>query len=255
MIIRPCVRYPSARREHGNPNSHSTFTAISQVDQPPSMLAKATDTLLSVSALRAALIALGAAVLTAACAAGQQAQTSVEKPSIDGTEGSIGQISLVNVSFHAPSGTSYAAGADAGMSVYISNGADSADKLTNVSSSAFPGGWSVVKSSSLSSATPSATPLPASTSSPATTTGTPLKIPAGSAVGLGLSGIGADGGDSPKTLVLKGLASGAAPLTPGMSVKVTFTFANAGQTTLTVPVHLSSEPYTQTLPGSASPAG
>ena len=38
--------------------------------------------------------------------------------------------------------------------------------------------------------------------------------------------------------MLKGLASNIAPLTPGMSVKVTFTFANAGQATLTVPVHL-----------------
>ena len=40
-----------------------------------------------VSALRAALVALSAAVLTAACAAGQQAQTAREKPTIDGTRG------------------------------------------------------------------------------------------------------------------------------------------------------------------------
>lgn len=266
MIIRPCVRYPLATTEHDNPNSHSTFTAISQVvramnsprsggGQPADMRAKVTDTLSFVSGLRAALTALGAAVLMTACAAGQHAQTSDEKPTLDGTEGSVGQINLVNVSLHAPSGSSYAAGADAALSVYISNGADSADKLTNVTSSAFPGGWSVVKSTSLSSST--ATPLPASSSSSASaaTAGSPQTIPAGSAVGLGLSGVGADGGTSPKTLVLKGLAGGNAPLTPGMSVKITFTFANAGQATLTVPVHLTTEPYDQTLSGTDAPQG
>lgn len=213
-------------------------------------------TLLSVSALRVALVAFGATVLTAACAAGQNAQTAVEKPSYDGTQGSVGQINLVNVSLHTPPGSGYAAGSDVAMTVYIANSAQSADKLTNVSSPSFPGGWSVVKTSTLTSSPGSATPLPATSSSTAAaapSTGTPQAIGAGSAIGLGLSGIGANGGDSTKTLVLKGLASNIAPLTPGMSVKVTFTFANAGQATLTVPVHLSSAPNTQTLTGSNPP--
>jgi copper(I)-binding protein len=221
------------------------------------MRANATDTLSDVSGLRAALTAFGAAVLMTACAAGQQAQTAEEKPTLDGTEGNVGQISLVNVSLHAPSGTSYAAGSDAPMSIYISNGANSPDKLTNVSSPAFPGGWSVVKSSSLTSSSASATPLPQSSSSAASgaTSGAPQTIPAGGAVGLGQSGVGVDGGTSAKTLVLKGLAGSTAPLTPGMSVKITFTFANAGQTTLTVPVHLTAEPYEQSLSGSPPPEG
>ena len=46
----------------------------------------------TVSALRVALVAVGATVLTAACAAGQNAQTAYEQPSLDGTHGRIGLI-------------------------------------------------------------------------------------------------------------------------------------------------------------------
>jgi copper(I)-binding protein len=205
---------------------------------------RAPDTLSCVSALRAALVALSAAVLTAACAAGQQAQTGLEKPTIDGTEGSVGNIKLVDVSLHTPTGASYAAGANVPMTVYIANSGASDDTLTNITSTEFPGGWQVVSTSSLSSsASPAASP-----------SGTSLPIVAGSAVGLGISGLNTGNGKSKQTLVLKGLAKQSAPLTPGMAVKITFTFANAGQTTLTVPVQLSTTPNEQTLPASPAPA-
>ncbi len=72
-------------------------------------------------------------------------------------------------------------------------------------------------------------------------------------MGLGLTGLNTGSGTSKQTLVLVGLAKQSAPLTPGMAVPVTFTFANAGQTTLTVPVRLSTTPYDQTLPASPAP--
>jgi hypothetical protein len=207
-----------------------------------------------VSALRAALVALSAAVLTAACAAGQQAQTGREKPTIDGTEGSVGNIKLVNVSLHTPTGTSYAAGANVPMTVYIANSGASDDTLTDVTSTEFPGGWQVVSTSSLTgdASTPAASPSPSS--SGAASGGASLPIAAGSAVGLGISGLNTGDGKSKQTLVLEGLAKQGAPLTPGMAVKITFTFANAGQTTLTVPVQLSTTPNEQTLPASPPPA-
>jgi periplasmic copper chaperone A len=208
-----------------------------QVGQPADTAPKGPDTLLPVSALRAGLVALSAVFLTAACAAGQQAQTSNERPSLDGTQGSVGAIQLEDVALHAPTGTSYSAGDSVPMSVYINNNAESADTLTGVTSSAFTG-WDVVSTPSVQvSAAPGA----------AAATGSPQQIGAGAAVGLGLENLTAEGTGSAETLVLTGLAKKDAPLTPGMAVKITFTFAKAGQTTLTVPVQLSSNPKHQTL--------
>jgi hypothetical protein len=214
---------------------------------------------LLVSALRVALVALSAAVLTAACAAGQQAQTANEKPSIDGTQGSVGSIQLDNVALHTPPSNSYAAGDSVPMSVYIANNGTTADTLTGVTSTAFTG-WSVVATSSVptGSASASASPSglgapPASTSASAPASGPAQQVGAGLAVGLGQTNLDGDGKGSDETLLLTGLADKSSPLYPGMTVKVTFTFAKAGQTTLTVPVRIGSTPNTQTLRPSYSP--
>jgi hypothetical protein len=81
----------------------------------------------------------------------------------------------------------------------------------------------------------------------ATTSGAPQRIGAGAAVSLGLKNLTSNGTGSAETLVLHGLANAVAPLYPGQAVRVTFTFAKAGQTTLTVPVQLSVKPNEQTL--------
>jgi hypothetical protein len=195
-----------------------------------------------VSALRAALVALSAAFLTAACAAGQQAQTANEKPSLDGTEGTVGSLQLEGVALHTPSAKSYVAGNSVPLSIYIANNGQSADTLTNVTSTAFTG-WDIVSTPAVQ-----VTPAPGA----AAATGTPKAIGAGAAVGLGLSDLTANTG-SPETLVLTGLAKKSAPLYPGTAVKITFTFAKAGTTTLTVPVQLSKDPNHQTLRPSYSP--
>lgn len=194
------------------------------------------------SALRAALVALSAAFLTAACAAGQQAQTANEKPSLDGTQGSVGSLQLEGVALHTPVGKSYAVGSSVPVSIYIANNGQSADTLTNVTSTAFSG-WDIVSTPSLQVSTaPGA----------AAATGTPKAIGAGAAVGLGLTNL-TDNTGSPETLVLTGLAKKSAPLYPGTAVKITFTFAKAGTTTLTVPVQVSKNPSHQILRPSYSP--
>lgn len=204
---------------------------------------------------RAAATAVGAAVvavaLTAGCAAGKQAQTAQEKPTIDGTQGSVGQIQLESVALHAPSGSSYAKGATVPLTVYIVNNGTTADSLTNIQSASFPGGYSVTSSgTSSASAGSSQAPSSAAASSGGSTGGTgPQQIGAGSAVGFGLQDLGTGSGSSPNSIELKGLTTA---LHPGMAVKITFTFAKAGQTTLTVPVQLSSTPNDKSLPAEAS---
>jgi hypothetical protein len=206
-----------------------------------------------VSALRAGLVALSAVVLTAACAAGQQAQTANEKPSIDGTQGSVGSIQLSNVALRTPPTNSYPSGSSVPMSVYISNSGQSGDTLTSVTSTEFSG-WDVVPTESVQTSAPaSPSTAPSSSTASAPTSGRPQQIGAGLAVGFGLTNLTASGGGSTDTVLLTGLASKSAPLYPGMSVKVTFTFAKAGQTTLTVPVQISAKPNTQTLRPSYSP--
>ncbi len=204
------------------------------------------------SRFRVALVAAcaaGGALLTAACGAGQIAATANEKPAVDATNGGVGKIQIVGVALRSPTGKSYASGASVPLTAYIVNNGESADKLVKVSSAEF-GGWDVVSTPSLlagPSGAPSASTQPA-------TNGAPQTIGAGSAVGFGLQNLSASGAGSPESLVLRGY-KGPQPLFPGTAVKVTFTFANAGQTTLTVPVELTNAPNGQTLPAvSGSPA-
>jgi len=202
--------------------------------------------------MRTVSAAVVVAVLSAACAAGQHAATAEEKPTLDGTQGQVGKMQLEGVAFRAPTpGNSYPAGASVPLAAYIVNNGQTADKLVRVSSSEFPGGWNVVS-------TPSLLPGPSGAASSAprtgTTNGSPVKIGSGLAVGYGLQNLSPSGAGSPESIVLLGY-KGPDPLFPGMSIKVTFSFANAGDTTLTVPVGLTDAPNGQTLPAqSGTPA-
>ena len=197
-----------------------------------------------------AVCAAGGALLTAACGAGQIAATANEKPAVDATNGGVGKIQIVGVALHSPSGKSYASGASVPLTAYIVNNGESADKLVKVSSTEFSGGWDVVSTPSLAAGPSGAS----SASTQPVTNGAPQTIGAGSAVGFGLENLSPSGAGSPESLVLLGY-KGPQPLFPGSAVKVTFTFANAGQATLTVPVQLTNAPNGQTIaPLSGSPA-
>ena len=200
---------------------------------------------------RVATTAIGAAVLavalTAGCAAGKQAQTAYEHPSVDAARGAVGDIQLESVALHAPSGSSWAKGESVPLTIYIANTGESADTLTKISSPTFPGGYSVTSSGGAGSSE-SAAPSASSSGS----SGGGQQIAAGTAVGFGLQNLGTGTGSSPQSIELKNLSK---KLFPGMGVKITFTFAKAGQTTLTVPVQVTAEPNDQILPsGSASAA-
>jgi periplasmic copper chaperone A len=171
------------------------------------------------------LIAACAVALTAGCAAGQDAQTAEEVPSLDGTQGQVGAMILNAVALRTPSGSSWAPGASVSLTAHITNNGRATDSLKSVSSPEFSKGWTVV---------PFAQNVTTGSSQPA-----PQRIGAGNAIGYGFENLNSDGAHSANAIYLRGLTS---RLWPGSSVKVTFTFASAGSTTLTVPVQLSDEP-------------
>jgi copper(I)-binding protein len=190
---------------------------------------------------RRAGVALAAVLLSSSCAAGQHAQTLDVVPALDGTYGTAGRLRLDGVAIPTPSDSSYAAGANVPLALTLVNSGNSPDTLVNVTSSDFTG-WGIVDNADAGSAS----------ASKGADTG--LTVAPNSAQRLGLVTQGGSSDASPRTLVLMGLAADAAPLRPGSSVDLTFRFANAGTTTLHVPVQLASEPTGATLPPPSSPA-
>jgi copper(I)-binding protein len=184
---------------------------------------------------RRAGVALAAVLLSASCAAGQHAQTLDVVPAIDGTYGKVGGMTLDGVAIPAPSESSYAAGANVPLALTLVNSSNSADTLVNVTGSDFTG-WGVVDNADAASVTASSG------------ADTGLTVAPHSAQRLSLVTQGASSDASPRTLVLMGLSDKAAPLYPGSSVDLTFRFANAGTTTLHVPVQLTSAPNSASVP-------
>jgi copper(I)-binding protein len=190
---------------------------------------------------RRAGIAFAAVLLSASCAAGQHAQTLDVVPALDGTYGAVGNMRLDGVAIPTPSDSTYSAGANVPLALTLVNGGNSPDTLVNVTSSDFTG-WGIVDNADAGSA---------SASSGADTG---LTVAPNSAQRLSLVTQGGSSDASPRTLVLMGLAADAAPLHPGGTIDLTFRFANAGTTTLHVPVQLAPAPNGATLPAPSSPA-
>jgi len=192
------------------------------------------------------LLAVCAALLTSACAAGQQAQTGEIVPAVDATSGAIGDLRLHDVAIHSPDGPSYQAGDAAELQLVIVNVGHVADTLTNISSPA-ASGYQVFATTAEASAavSPSASSSPSDTasgSSSASGSGsasgsssaaapsppTSLQVPPDEALRLSIT---------TDTAVL--LVKLTKVLFPGTTVPITFTFAGAGSVTLTVPVQIT----------------
>ncbi|MGH8962475.1 MAG: hypothetical protein ACRDWT_15030 [Jatrophihabitantaceae bacterium] len=215
------------------------------------------------------LVLACATLLTAACATGQQAATANETPAIDGTSGLVGSIHVAAVALKAPPISCYLPGSDAALTFVIVNAGRSADSLASVSSPRFksslvaanaadaasytqaePGTGSCAPAPSGSASSSATPPAP---SQPLPSAGGPQTIPPGQSLQLGLTGTGTDTSAEP-VVILRGLTGGA--LYAGESIPVTFTFAGAGELTLTVPVQLSVAPNNSTIPaGTDSAAG
>lgn len=226
------------------------------------------------------LILVTTALVSSACAAGQQAQTANEKPTFDGTQGSVGKIDLRGVAIEAPDQNSWAAGSDVQLDLVIVNNGDSADTLTGITTTAARswGGFSSTadaqavvdadsagatasssapssapassasSSSSPSSSSSSSSPAPSSSTSsaaPLPVGATSIAVPAGGAVAFSTP-------DSDRVLLLQGLTK---MLYPAQEVAITFTFQNAGSVTLDVPVALTIDPHAQTISPIPSQSG
>jgi copper(I)-binding protein len=202
------------------------------------------------------LVAVCATLLTSACAAGQRAATANVVAAIDATTGTVGDLQLRDVAIKPPpGGPSYAAGDAAELQLVIVNTGRTTDTLRSVSSPA-AAGYQVFATAAEAStaASPSSTPTPSestsasgSTSASSSASGTPtdsasasssssatpspsvsLQIPAGQALTLSVT-------DTQPVLLIKLTKA----LFPGTTVQVTFTFADAGSVTLTVPIQIT----------------
>jgi copper(I)-binding protein len=189
-----------------------------------------------------AVLAVAAFGLTA-CATGQHAATSDEKPAIAGTHAMIGSIDIQDLSIQAPAISSrptgsqfYATGDDAPLTLVIINNGHSTDTLTGITSPAFTS-WSVVSTAALTQ--PTAIKAGA----------TKVTIGANRSVPLGINDTGVGLGSSDQTIVLRTLKATANPFYPGSTAELTFTFAKAGAVTVKVPVDLTSTPNSATITG------
>lgn len=162
--------------------------------------------------VRIAAAVAAVALLSSACAAGQHATTSEEQPTLDGTNGSVGEINLRGVTLQSPPSINYPTGSKVAIRLVLVNTGQQPDTLTSVTSPAFKS-WH-------------ATPP------------TSVDIHPGTRTSWG----------TPEAKGELQLINTTKVLFPGTTIQMTFSFANAGSVTLTVPIALSSSPNTSPIP-------
>jgi periplasmic copper chaperone A len=175
-----------------------------------------------------------AAAAVSGCAAGRDAQTAYQRPTLDGTQVKIGDISLNAVTIQPPTATFYPAGSSAPMRLVLVNSGGSADTLTGITSPSFTG-WSVSSAGKPASGT-SISPSSGASSVPAGTQR--IEVPANARVPFG----------TPEATATLSLTKLRKPAYPGSAVPITFTFAKAGAVTLQVPVGLTNAPNDSVIP-------
>jgi hypothetical protein len=228
-------------------------------------------------------LAVVAALLTSACAAGQHAHTAEEQSTTNGVSGDLGSLHIRGLVIEAPLGPSYGSGDNAMVKMVIVNVGETDDQLKNISSPAFadwgafnstadadavlsPAPSSSTPDTASSSASPSATHTSrhsssasstrsASSSAAASSSATPSPTPSSSSAPLPTpirqvtipAGGRASWGvpEAKGALVILGFSG---QVFPGTAIQVTLDFAQAGSITLQVPVALSGSPNTSPIP-------
>ncbi len=183
------------------------------------------------------LIAVAAVVsLTAGCSAGQVAATAKDVAAIEGSGAYRGGLAVRDVRIATPPTGSYRAGDDAPLYGSITTDASTTDTLVGIRAAAATG-VSVVHV--LGGSASGVLPASPSAVSSATSGALNLKLTYDSLL------VYKDGGDF---LQLHGLTR---DLVPGQTVTMTFTFAQAGDITLQVPVATSNIPEPRLSPSPA----
>ena len=178
-------------------------------------------------------IAVAAALLTSACAAGRVAQTENQRPSITGANAQVGAIAIRDLTVVAPQGTSYPKGSALRLvGVFVNNGTSS-DALTGITSASFTswGAYSSITAGDEVVADAAASSSAAATSS-APQASQSVPIAGNSRVSYGVP-------DATGSLLALGTK---AVIYPGTLVSMTLTFSRAGTITVGVPVNITADP-------------
>jgi hypothetical protein len=227
-------------------------------------------------------LAVAAALLTSACAAGQQAGTANELPTLNGTNASVGAIDLRGLVIESPSGTTpyYPIGSDAAIKLVLVNTGTKADQLTSITSTSFSdwGAYATTadadavvsadaakhapkSSAAASSPAASSSSAPASSGSPtgrgsrpatsaasspaASRTSSPLPVPSKS---ITIAPGSRTAWGTPESTGALLVLHTTKLIYPGTTISLTFTFAHAGSLTVVVPIALSSSPHSSVIP-------
>lgn len=217
----------------------------------------------------AALVTAGGVVL-AGCAAGQDAQTARQRPTIDGVDTQTGLVALRNIAIEYPEDGVHREGSDAPLRLVLVNTGETADTLVEVRTDAANEVVFAAAAAPSSEATGSdaATASPGETAS-GTPTGTPTETPTASGSPDGTSSADASqtpsvtesGAPAPTDLALPpnvtvAVGEGAAgtaivlkdltrDLRSGQTVSMTFVLRTGGTVTVKVPV---ATPYEEIEP-------
>jgi copper(I)-binding protein len=194
------------------------------------------------------LVMAAAMLVTSACAAGKQAQTANERPTIDGSNAQIGDIALRDIAIQAPASGTYETGQDAVLIGIIVNDGAKPDQLTDVTTKA-ANGWGAFKSASDASAVATAdqagTPASASPGATLPIAGKSVSVKPGERASFGVP-------NSTGAILLTDLTG---RLYPAQTVKITFRFAHAGSVTMYVPVQITGKNNSVPIPELSSSTG
>lgn len=186
--------------------------------------------------LTAVGIGLATAIVGSGCAAGQIAHTAQISSAVEGSHGTVGPIAVRDVKLAYPQNGRYTAGEDARVTLVLANAGIEDDVLTAVRSDAADR----VVFQSGDSATPVETQSPSESVAPGEETlpgqESSLTVPGNENV-LAYA-------DGPR-ITLLGLNR---DLLPSQTVKLTFTFRDAGEVTLDAPVAIPATPGVQPTP-------
>ncbi|HEV7973480.1 hypothetical protein [Amycolatopsis sp.] len=206
--------------------------------------------------LGSTVLALGAALVLAGCGAGQLTQTASQEPAVNGAYAQANTVFIRDaVLQYPPNKKAYAQGSSAALKLTIVNTGGTDDELVAVATDAAGGvdiqgsklvvarNSLVVSPSEQTGATGedsvSVTPSP-TTTSPTTSSSSPTSTPGSksSTVTTSPSAPATTSSATPlevgkATIVLRDLKR---PVWPGQTIRVTFTFRNAGPVTFDLPV-------------------
>ncbi len=204
-----------------------------------------------------ALLVVAASVMPlAACGAGQVAATAENLPAVEGAGARRGGLTLADIRIATPLTGAYRIGDDAELYGAISADDMTSDTLVSIRTAAAPDvtlkfGLGI-GAPAASDAAPSGSTSAASTASASASASTgpsPSTGPGPGEINLPISSgklpVFKSGGD---ILLLHGLTR---VLTPGMTVSMTFSFAQAGDITLDVPVATPDSPGPRPTPSKA----